>query len=111
MYTKIRKQEQTLNLYAKRLLNEDVCTQEEINDVKNKYENILQEAYQNAEKETKSYNKDWLDSPWHGFFGERDQYKDDPTGVSIETIKHIGHKFGAPPSGDLSLIYNYIFAY
>jgi len=104
MYTKIRKQEQTLNLYAKQLLNEGVCTQEEINDVKNKYENILQEAYQNSGKETKSYNKDWLDSPWREFFSdERDQYHCEPTGVSIDTIKHIGLAFGSTPPGNFKI--------
>ena len=103
MYTKIRKQEQTLNLYAKKLLNDNVCTQEEINDVKNKYENILLEAYENAGKETKSYNKNWLDSPWHGFFGIRDEYKCDPTGVPLDTIKHIGFAFGSNPPGNFKI--------
>lgn len=103
MYTKIRKQEQTLNLYAKKLLNDNVCTQEEINDVKNKYENILLEAYENSGKETKSYNKNWLDSPWHGFFGIRDEYKCDPTGVPLDTIKHIGFAFGSNPPGNFKI--------
>ena len=103
MYTKIRKQEQTLNLYAKKLLNDNVCTQEEINDVKNKYENILLEAYENSGKETKSYNKNWLDSPWHGFFGIRDEYKSDPTGVPLDTIKHIGYAFGSNPPGNFKI--------
>jgi len=103
MYTKIRKHMQTLDIYAKQLLDDNVCNQEEIEDVKNKYESILLEAYRNAEKESKSYNKDWLDSPWHGFFGDRDQYSCDPTGVSIDTIKHIGNQFSIPPPGNFKI--------
>lgn len=35
---------------------------------KERYESILSEAYKNAEKEDKSYNRDWLDSPWSGAY-------------------------------------------
>jgi 2-oxoglutarate dehydrogenase E1 component len=103
MYTKIRKQAQTLDLYAKKLVEDKACTEEEISDVQNKYENILQEAYQNTEKELKSFNKDWLDSPWHGFFGDKDPLKCGETGVSIDTIKHIGQAFGAAPPGNFKI--------
>lgn len=103
MYTKIRKQAQSLDLYSKKLLEDNACTQEEIDDVKNKYENILQEAYQNAEKDRKSFNKDWLDSPWHGFFGDKDPLKCGETGVSLDTIKHIGSAFGSAPPGNFKI--------
>lgn len=66
MYTKIRKQATLLDIYSRKLLDEGVVTEKEIEEEKERYESILSEAYKNAEKEDKSYNRDWLDSPWSG---------------------------------------------
>lgn len=103
MYTKIRKQIPVLDQYAKRLLDETVVTEKEIEEEKEKYESILQEAYNNSEKESKTYNKDWLDSPWTGFFGERSPFKCEATGVPEDIIKHIGVAFSSPPTGNFKI--------
>lgn len=103
MYTKIRKQMPTLDLYAKKLIKDGDFTQEEIDDVKNKYDSVLQEAYKASDSLSKMYNKDWLDSPWHGFFGEKDEIKCDPTGVSEDILQHIGTVFGSPPPGNFKI--------
>ncbi|KAK8769222.1 hypothetical protein V5799_014315 [Amblyomma americanum] len=66
MYTKIRKQATLLDIYSRKLLDEGVVTEKEIEEEKERYDSILAEAYKNAEKEDKSYNRDWLDSPWSG---------------------------------------------
>ncbi|XP_067124853.1 2-oxoglutarate dehydrogenase complex component E1 isoform X2 [Centruroides vittatus] len=103
MYTKIRKQIPVVDQYAKRMLEEGVATEKEIEEEKEKYEIILQEAFRNAEKETKTFNRDWLDSPWSGFFGQRSPMKCDPTGVSEDIIKHIGMQFSSPPPGNFKI--------
>lgn len=41
--------------------------------------------------------KDWLDSPWSGFFEGKDPLKVAPTGVKEETLTHIGNRFSSPP--------------
>lgn len=41
--------------------------------------------------------KDWLDSPWSGFFEGKDPLKVAPTGVKEETLVHIGNRFSSPP--------------
>lgn len=41
--------------------------------------------------------KDWIDSPWSGFFEGKDENLCSPTGVPEETIKHIGNVFSSPP--------------
>ncbi len=38
----------------------------------NKYDRILEDAFLDAKKETATRNTDWLDSPWPGFFQQRD---------------------------------------
>lgn len=103
MYTKIRKQIPVLDQYAKRMLEEGVVTEKEIEEEKEKYEIILQEAFRNAEKETKTFNRDWLDSPWSGFFGQRSPMKCDPTGIPEDIIKHIGNQFSSPPPGNFKI--------
>ncbi|XP_076329373.1 oxoglutarate dehydrogenase Nc73EF isoform X2 [Tachypleus tridentatus] len=103
MYTKIRKQIPVLDQYTKKLVDEGVVTEKEIEEEKERYESILQEAYTNAQRESKTYNKDWLDSPWSGFFGDRSPIKCDPTGVSEDILKHIGNVFSSPPPGNFKI--------
>lgn len=46
---------------------------------------------------TRQY-KDWIDSPWSGFFEGRDTACGNiQTGVTIETLTHIGNVFSAGP--------------
>ena len=39
------------------------------------------------------YNKDWLDSPWSGFFEGKDPLKVADTGCQEETLTHIGKRY------------------
>lgn len=51
----------------------------------------------NAKKETLIKYKDWLDSPWSGFFEGKDPLKMSSTGVIEDTLVHIGKRFSSPP--------------
>ncbi|XP_075233720.1 oxoglutarate dehydrogenase Nc73EF isoform X8 [Lycorma delicatula] len=97
MYTIIKKTKPGLEKYADQLINEGVVTAEEVKDVKDKYDKICEEAYTNARKETHIKYKDWLDSPWSGFFEGKDPLKVSPTGVKEDTLIHIGKRFSSPP--------------
>lgn len=68
MYSKIRKMKSVTEKYSAKLIEEGTVTKEEVDDVRNKYEKICEEAYVKAQKETQIRYKDWLDSPWSGFF-------------------------------------------
>lgn len=65
--------------------------------MKDKYEKICEESYINARKETHIKYKDWLDSPWSGFFEGKDPLKVSPTGVKEDTLVHIGKRVSSPP--------------
>ncbi len=97
MYRKIKSTKTALEKYSKKLSDGGVVTQDEIKDVKGKYENILEDAYVGAQKVTNIKYKDWLDSPWSGFFEGKDPSKASPTGVHEETLTHIGKRFSSPP--------------
>lgn len=105
MYTKIRKQQPVLDIYAQRIIDEKVYTPEEVDEERARYDAIMQEAYKNVEKETKVSNKDWLDSPWHGFFDipGKDPIKCPPTGISEDVLKHVGSVFSTPPPGNFKI--------
>nr|XP_034824375.1 2-oxoglutarate dehydrogenase, mitochondrial isoform X1 [Maniola hyperantus]XP_034824376.1 2-oxoglutarate dehydrogenase, mitochondrial isoform X1 [Maniola hyperantus]XP_034824377.1 2-oxoglutarate dehydrogenase, mitochondrial isoform X1 [Maniola hyperantus] len=97
MYQKIRKTKPVLEKYADQLISEGVVTAEEVKDVKDKYDKICEEAYNQAKQETHIKYKDWLDSPWSGFFEGKDPLKMSTTGVVEETLVHIGKRFSSPP--------------
>ncbi|XP_046743343.1 2-oxoglutarate dehydrogenase, mitochondrial isoform X5 [Diprion similis] len=97
MYRKIRNTPPGLTLYADKLISENVVTPEEVKDVKEKYEKICEDAYNNAKQETHIKYKDWLDSPWSGFFEGKDPLKSSPTGIKEDTLVHIGKKMSSPP--------------
>lgn len=97
MYKVIKKTPPVLDKYADKLIEEKVVTQEEVKDVWDKYDNICEEAYTASRKETHIKYKDWLDSPWSGFFEGKDPLKVSKTGIKEETLTHIGKRFSSPP--------------
>ncbi|KAK6050814.1 hypothetical protein COOONC_11680, partial [Cooperia oncophora] len=64
-----------------------------------KYGQILEDAYENAQKVSYLRNRDWLDSPWDDFFKHRDPLKLVPTGVDEDSLRQIIEKFGSYPEG------------
>lgn len=74
-----------------------VVNEEEVKQVKGKYEKICEEAFERARQETHIKYKDWIDSPWSGFFEGKDPLKVSPTGVIEDTLVHIGKRFSSPP--------------
>lgn len=97
MYKKIRGTKPVLDIYANQLIAEGCVTAEEVKSVRDKYEKICEEAMEQAKSETHIKYKDWLDSPWSGFFEGKDPLKVAPTGVIEETLVHIGNRFSSPP--------------
>ncbi|KRT86821.1 hypothetical protein AMK59_1592 [Oryctes borbonicus] len=97
MYTKIKKTMPILDKYSEQLIADGVVTTAEVQDVKEKYEKICEDAFGAARKETHVKHKDWLDSPWSGFFEGKDPLKVGATGLKEETLVHIGTRFSSPP--------------
>uniref|UniRef100_A0A069DY23 2-oxoglutarate dehydrogenase complex component E1 n=1 Tax=Panstrongylus megistus TaxID=65343 RepID=A0A069DY23_9HEMI len=97
MYKTIKATKPVLDKYADKLISEGVVTDAEVKDVRVKYDKICEESYSNAAKETHIKYKDWLDSPWSGFFEGKDPLKMSPTGIKEDTLVHIGKRFSSPP--------------
>ncbi|KAG5892467.1 hypothetical protein JTB14_017432 [Gonioctena quinquepunctata] len=97
MYQKIQKTKTCLEIYAARLIKEGIAKEEEVKDVQDKYDKICEEEFERANKETHISYKDWIDSPWSGFFKSKDPTKVNPTGVTEGTLTHIAKIFSSPP--------------
>ncbi|CAH1183427.1 unnamed protein product [Phaedon cochleariae] len=97
MYRKIKSTKPCLDKYSEQLISEGIVSEDEVKDVKEKYDKICEEAFERSRQETHIKYKDWIDSPWSGFFEGKDPLKVNPTGVIEDTLLHIGKRFSAPP--------------
>jgi 2-oxoglutarate dehydrogenase E1 component len=96
MYKKIDQQKSTLSKYTEKLLNEGMITSEQLHKIVDKVQNILHEAYNNANKH-KPKLTDWLESVWEGFRGPQQISRIRDTGVSIDMLKHVGIAISSTP--------------
>lgn len=105
MYQKIRAKPPLLNDYSNKMIKEGISTEEEIKAYKAKYDKICEDEYSKSKGETTMRFKDWLDSPWFGFFeGKEGSFKCAPTGVKEDTLTHIGTVFASPPPQSLEFV-------
>tara|TARA_B100000686_G_scaffold28597_1_gene28835 strand:+ start:8828 stop:11716 length:2889 start_codon:yes stop_codon:yes gene_type:complete len=95
MYRKIKKHPTTLNIYANKLIKEGIVTQEEFNNMKTKFKNLLEEQFKTA-KEYKP-KLEWYEGVWSRYKPERGKDKRGITGVSLDKIKKIGNKITSIP--------------
>ncbi|VDK27511.1 unnamed protein product [Gongylonema pulchrum] len=98
MYQRIKNTTQLLGAYQKQILAEGVANEQYVKDEVTKYNALLEDAYDAAQKVTYVRHRDWLDSPWDDFFKTRDPLKIPASGVSKEKIHHIIDKFSSVPS-------------
>jgi 2-oxoglutarate dehydrogenase E1 component len=100
MYKAIAKHATTLDIYAKKLLGENVVADGEVEKMKAEWRAHLDEEVE-AVQGYKPNHADWLDGRWSGYKAAADA--DDPrrghTGVAVETLKEIGTKITAVPQG------------
>ncbi|ELU17896.1 hypothetical protein CAPTEDRAFT_171283 [Capitella teleta] len=97
MYKTIRKMKNLMKKYADKLIEDGVVSQQEFEEEVHKYDKICEGAYVAAKKETAIHNRQWLDSPWTGFFEGKDPMDCQKTGVEETTLKHIAEKFSEQP--------------
>jgi len=95
MYANIKKHQTALNIYANKLIKEGTTTQEEFNNMKMQFKNLLGEQFKTA-KEYKP-KLEWYAGVWSRYKPERGKDKRGVTGVSIEKIKKIGEKITTIP--------------
>ncbi len=98
MYKKIRAHPTTLQIYAKKLIEEEVVTESEVEAMKAEWRARLDAEFE-AGQSYKSNRADWLDGRWAKL--KTAEPSEAPrrgvTGVAVETLKEIGEKITAVP--------------
>jgi 2-oxoglutarate dehydrogenase E1 component len=100
MYKAIRSHPTTLDIYAKRLVSENVVTDGEVEKMRADWRARLDVELE-ASQSYKPNNADWLDGRWSGMkpADAGDDSRRGNTGVAVETLKAIGKKITTVPEG------------
>jgi 2-oxoglutarate dehydrogenase E1 component len=98
MYTRIKKQKTTLQLYTERLVRDGLIPEGEIEDMKAAFQARLNEEFE-AGKDYKPNKADWLDGRWSGFDREKDDYQRGETAMKPETLAEVGAALTRVPAG------------
>lgn len=94
MYKKIKAMPTTPKMYEQQLLSNGF-TEKEIDDIKQKRNQELNDAYEKLQIENLTIERESLKAQWKGF--KKDSLIDPDTSVSLKILKEIGHKLGNIP--------------
>ncbi len=100
MYKKIGGHQTTLDLYSKRLIAENVISQEDFDKAKADWRSKLDVELE-AGTSYKPNKADWMDGKWSGLkiAGEDEEPRRGVTGVDVAVLKEIGTKITKVPDG------------
>ena len=98
MYTKIKAQKTTLQLYTERLVADGLIPEGEIEDMKAAFQAHLNEEFEIG-KNYKPNKADWLDGKWSGLNREGTDYIAGETGITPEVMTQVGRALTNAPDG------------
>lgn len=98
MYTKIKAQKTTLQLYTERLVADGLIPEGEIEDMKAAFQAHLNEEFEIG-KSYKPNKADWLDGKWSGLDREGADYIAGETGIAPEVMTQVGRALTTVPEG------------
>ncbi len=100
MYRNIRSRPTTLQIYAKKLIEEGIVTQGEVDKMRADWRHRLDAEYEAGQSYVPN-KADWLDGRWAGFKAAQDNDDDrrGETGVDVARLKQIGERITASPAG------------
>ncbi|MCR8724061.1 2-oxoglutarate dehydrogenase E1 component [Frigidibacter sp. ROC022] len=98
MYSHIKKQKSTLQLYTERLVADGLIPEGEIEDMKAAFQAKLNEEFE-AGKEYKPNKADWLDGKWSHLDREGKEYDRGETAIPKKLLKEVGAALVAKPPG------------
>ena len=98
MYTRIKKQKTTLQLYTERLVKDGLIPEGEIEDMKAAFQARLNEEFEQG-KAFKPNKADWLDGRWSGLDRESADYQPGQTAIKPEVMRQVGEALTRIPDG------------
>jgi 2-oxoglutarate dehydrogenase E1 component len=99
MYAKIKTHETVVTKYGRRLVEEGVLSQAEVDAAAANYRQVLDDAFE-AANTFKPNKADWLDGKWSGLEKKNaDDFVRGDTGVSKEMLQQVGARLTKTPDG------------
>jgi 2-oxoglutarate dehydrogenase E1 component len=101
MYRIIRSHPTTLEIYAKKLIDEGLVTEGEVDKMRGDWRHRLEAEFE-AGQGYKANKADWLDGRWSGLKSGQDSIDDDRrgvTGVEVGKLKQLAGRITAAPVG------------
>ena len=100
MYKQIEKQPTARTIYASRLVEEGLYSQEEADLMMSKFMHMMEVDFESASS-FRPNKADWLEGQWKGMaqMGEEEEFRDDKTGASLDLLKEVGAGICTPPEG------------
>jgi len=100
MYRKIASHPTTRQVYAQKLIEQKVLTEEESSQMVADFQAHLEADFQ-AAKSYKVNKADWLEGKWAGLglLDDEEEMRDERTDVSIEILKEVGNAIAKVPEG------------
>ncbi len=98
MYREIAAHPTTRSIYAKRLADERIVAQGEIDAIAASFEKTLEQDFEAAQA-FRPNKADWLEGSWTGLEAARGENIRGETAVPLETLVEIGNKLTGVPAG------------
>lgn len=98
MYKKIKDHPTTYEIYSRRLVEEGLMTEEEVEERRKAFRAKLDEEYE-AVTGFRPNKADWLDGRWSGLSKAEGEARRGETAVDIETLKRVGKRIASVPDG------------
>jgi 2-oxoglutarate dehydrogenase E1 component len=96
MYSKIRAQASTREIYSKRLIEEGVISQAEVDAEIARFEAFLDAEF-DAGKSFEAKKADWLDGQWQGLQSPKEEQRGE-TAVPADKLRDYGHRLTTLPN-------------
>ncbi len=96
MYKAISKHPTTLKLYGDRLIDEGLCTQDDIDCWAKEFDEFLEAEFE-AGKEYKASRIDWLDGVWSGLGLPEEDDRRGQTAAELENLKAVADRMTTVP--------------
>ena len=98
MYKKIKDHPTTYEIYSKRLVEEGLITEEDIEERRKAFRAKLDEEFE-AVSSFRPNKADWLDGRWSGLSKAEGEARRGDTAVDIQTLKRVGESVSSVPDG------------
>jgi 2-oxoglutarate dehydrogenase E1 component len=99
LYKAIANHPNPRDLYAKKLIEQNIYSEDEIKDIRKEYENLLEKKLEKARKLNKVVIQQFLEEEWKGLvYPEPDFFtREVKTGVAVKKIKELAVKINTLP--------------